>query len=311
MEAIFPIPVRKPGAEVLTRFNKEQLNKKAQQITLKDNRKLGFAEYGNPEDYPIIYCHGSQSSRLEMHYDTSFATKHKLRIITIDRPGHGLSDYKPSGTILSFAEDVKELTEQLDINKFSVAGMSAGCPFALGITFLFPELVNKTAIISGFAPFTPENKQVLSKEVRTMLNLAKSFPFLLKLLLKIQMKQLAKNPQKALKGFLKIMSKPDQKVLSNNSVMEIIEKMFIEAFKNGHMGIAHETSKILVKDWGFDLSKITVPVTFWQGKMDNNVPFQWAELMNNEIQNSSLKLIPDEGHLLIFQHAEEIFTGLK
>ncbi len=287
------------------------MNRTDQHIRLNDQRTLGYAEYGAPDGFPIIYSHGSQSSRLEMHYDMAFATAHKLRIITIDRPGHGLSDFNPEGTILSFAQDVKQLTEQLGIEQFSVAGMSAGAPFALGMAYALPEQVQRAAIISGFAPYTAESKKHLSKEVKVMLNLAKSLPFLLNILLKIQAKQFIKNPSKALQSFLKIMSAPDQEVLKSKAVMDIIEQMFKEAFRNGSQGVAYEISKLLVQDWGFALNKIKVPVHFWQGELDNNVPAAWGTLMQHEIPHAQLSTFPDEGHLIIFEHAEEMFVRLK
>lgn len=287
------------------------MNKIDQLLILKDKRKLGFAEFGNTNGFPIIYCHGSQSSRLEMHYDLSFAIENNLRIITVDRPGHGMSDFNPIGSILSFARDIKQLTEYLGLEKFSVAGMSAGAPFALGIAYLFPEQVYRIAIISGFAPFNTESKNHLSKEVKVMLTLAKSFPFLLKMLLRVQAKQIATKPKKALQGFLKIMSEADQQVLLNESVMNVIENMFTEAFRNGSKGVAYEISNLLVKEWGFKLEDIQGIVTFWQGGKDNNVPFEWAELMKNKIKNSKLNKYPEEGHLIIFKHAKEIFTELK
>lgn len=272
---------------------------------------MGFAEYGDSRGFPIVYCHGSQSSRLEMHYNLSFAFKANLRLISVDRPGHGLSDFDSTGSILSFARDVKELTDYLNIHKFSVAGMSAGSLFALGISYLFPTRIYKTAIISGFAPFNKNSKKYLSKEVKVMLNLAKHLPFLLRALLRLQSKQIAQNPKKAVKGFLKIMSAPDQIILKNDSVMQVIENMFIEAFANGSQGVAHEISKILVQNWNFELSEVQVPVIFWQGQQDNNVPSEWADLMAEKIKNSDLRKHPHEGHLLIFNHAEEIFTQLK
>ncbi|MRH99814.1 alpha/beta fold hydrolase [Kriegella sp. EG-1] len=287
------------------------MNNFHQSITLKDGRRLAFAIYGNVDGYPIIYCHGSQSSRIEMHYNMSFANENGLKIITVDRPGHGNSDFNPKGSILSFADDVYELTNHLEIDNFSVAGMSAGSPFALGIAYQYPQQVQKTAIISGFAPFNSDSKKVLTKEVKVMLNLAKYFPWLLKLMLSIQAKQLKKKPKKALQGFLKIMSSPDQEILKNTSVMDIIERMFVEAFRQGSAGVSYEISNLLVKDWKFKLSDIQVPVKFWQGKKDNNVPFEWAQLMKKEIENSDIILFPEEGHLIIFQHAKEIFTELK
>jgi len=282
-----------------------------QLLELKDSRKLAFAQFGDNSGYPIIYCHGSQSSRLEMHYDMDFAHQLGIMIITIDRPGHGLSDFNSRGSILSFADDVEQLTQHLGFNQFSVAGMSAGSPFALGIASKYPDKVNKVAIISGFAPFNKGSSSHLSKEVKTLLNVAKSFPFMLKILLKVQSRQLKNNPKKALHNFLKIMSEPDQKVLENNAVMMVIENMFKEAFRNGSKGVAHEISKILVKDWGFDLSKVSVPIQFHQGELDNNVPYQWARLMQNQIPGATLKEYPNEGHLIIFNHAAEIFGGLR
>ena len=287
------------------------MNKINQYIVLKDKRKLGFAEYGNPNEFPIIYFHGSQSSRLEMHYDIYFAIKNDLRIITIDRPGHGISDFNPSGSILQFGKDVKQLIDHLKIDDFSVVGMSAGAPFALGVAYLYPENINKVSIISGFAPFNNKNKKHLSKEVKMMLNLAKTFPFLLKIALKVQVKQLDKKPKKALNGFLKIMSQPDQEILKKEAVIKVIENMFKEAYRKGSKGVAYEISNILVRNWEFELNEIQVPVTFWQGKKDNNVPFQWAQYMSSKIKGSHLKEFPEKGHLLMFEYAKEIFTDLK
>jgi len=106
-------------------------------------------------------------------------------------------------------------------------------------------------------------------------------------------------------------SDPDQEILKNESVINVIERMFVEAFKNGSKGIAHEISNVLVQDWKFNLSEITVPTFIWHGSEDNNVPKEWAMFTNKKIPNSRLKIFPDEGHLIIFKNAHEIFTTLK
>lgn len=280
-------------------------------IILSDKRKLGYSEYGTKNGYPIIYCHGSQSSRLEMHYDLSFAINNNLRIISIDRPGHGDSDFNPKGTIKSFVNDTNELIENLDIDEFSVLGMSAGAPFAMGIANYLNQKSKKLGIVSGFAPLNKEAQKSLNKDVRLLLKIAKSYPIILKLMLKIQCWQLKRNPKSALKNFLKIMSRPDQEILKNESVMNVIERMFKEAFKNGSGGVAYEISKVLVQDWGFEISKIRIPTFIWHGDNDNNVPKEWAIKTSNEMQNSRLKVFPSEGHLIIFKNAEEIFTTLR
>ncbi len=283
---------------------------KEKKIILSNGRKLSYAEYGTADGYPILYCHGSQSSRFEMHYDISFAVKNNLRIITFDRPGHGLSDFDGNASIQSVASDVSEIIQKEKIQKYSVVGMSAGAPFAMGIALYNQEQISQLKIVSGFAPYTTESKKALSKEVRILLQLAKSFPFLLRLMLKIQNSQLKKNPAKALKNFLKVMSAPDQEVLKNTAVMGVIEKMFTEAFRKGHQGVAHEISNILVQDWNMNLNEIEVPTTIYQGDKDANVPLDWAKLLHKEIPNSELKIYPNEGHLIIFKHVTEIFKSL-
>lgn len=278
---------------------------------LEDGRGLAYAEYGPEGGFPILYCHGSQSSRFEMHYDWSFAEKHHLRIINIDRPGHGESDYNKKGTIESFAADVNQLIHSLAIKEYAVLGMSAGAPFAMGIAKYLDHKPESLGIVSGFAPFETENQEALGKEVRLLLNIAKRYPFVLNFMLKIQHWQLKRNTPKALRNFLKIMSSSDQKVLESEAVMEVIENMFKEAFKHGSRGVAHEISKILVQDWGFDLGDIEVPTFIWHGAEDNNVPLTWAKSTYAKIENSHLKVFHNEGHLIIFKNAEEIFTSLK
>ena len=41
-------------------------------ITLPDGRRLGYAEYGDPDAMPVLYCHGFPSCRLEPSMLPSF-----------------------------------------------------------------------------------------------------------------------------------------------------------------------------------------------------------------------------------------------
>ena len=63
-------------------------------IKLKDGRTLGYAEWGDPKGKPVFHFHGSSSSRLE--HPSAEAMLKGIRLITVDRPGHSLSDFCPS-----------------------------------------------------------------------------------------------------------------------------------------------------------------------------------------------------------------------
>ena len=55
----------------------------------------GFAEFGDPEGKPLVYCHGFPASRLEAALLDPAARKARVRIVAADRPGCGLSDFQP------------------------------------------------------------------------------------------------------------------------------------------------------------------------------------------------------------------------
>ena len=96
----------------------------SQTFRLPDGRILGFAEYGPSSGSPLLYFHGFPSSRLEAKNLTKLAIRHNIRILSIDRPGYGLSTFQPKRSMLDWPDDVKAVTSHLGIPKFSIlAGM--------------------------------------------------------------------------------------------------------------------------------------------------------------------------------------------
>ena len=61
----------------------------------RDGRTLAFAEWGDPDGFPVFSLHGSPSSRLWRHYDESVYVDVGARLITYDRPGYGAVGPEP------------------------------------------------------------------------------------------------------------------------------------------------------------------------------------------------------------------------
>lgn len=76
----------------------------AQMIPLADGRKLSFAEYGDRTGHPMIYCHGWPSSRFEALLVDDAAAAVRVRLIAIDRPGTGWSDYLPGRRLVDWPD---------------------------------------------------------------------------------------------------------------------------------------------------------------------------------------------------------------
>ena len=71
-------------------------------ITLADGRMLGYDEYGIPDGTPVFVFHGFPGSRLDWKiFDRNdSAAETNARLIAVDRPGMGLSDFKSGRKIL-------------------------------------------------------------------------------------------------------------------------------------------------------------------------------------------------------------------
>lgn len=73
---------------------------------LNDGRKLGFVEYGNPQGKPLFFFHGWPGSRFSGKETDKAAKNIGVRIISVDRPGIGLSDFKKDRQLLDWPYDV-------------------------------------------------------------------------------------------------------------------------------------------------------------------------------------------------------------
>lgn len=99
-------------------------------VDLSDERRLAYAEYGEPTDAPGFLFHGLPGSRLAWGLLLGNLIPTGVRIIAPDRPGYGCSDPQPGRSLLDWADDVTELADILEIEKFAIVGVSGGGPGA-------------------------------------------------------------------------------------------------------------------------------------------------------------------------------------
>jgi pimeloyl-ACP methyl ester carboxylesterase len=104
-----------------------------QLFQLPDGRMLGYAEYGDPQGRPLFYFHGWPSSRIEFAglNGNEIASQLNVRVISVDRPGFGLSSYQAHHRFADWPEDVTCLADHLGLEQFAVMSYSAGSPYAL------------------------------------------------------------------------------------------------------------------------------------------------------------------------------------
>jgi pimeloyl-ACP methyl ester carboxylesterase len=92
----------------------------SQVTVLPDGRRLGYSIVG--EGKPVVYFHGTVSSRLEVLLLKELAESGKLQIIGVDRPGYGLSTFRSRKDLRDFNGDVNFLMDRLGVERFGVLG---------------------------------------------------------------------------------------------------------------------------------------------------------------------------------------------
>src|SRR5690349_9926528 len=119
-------------------------------IALEDGRKVSYAEFGDPNGHPVLYCHGAPSSRLEPLFITDQKIKsHGLRIIAPDRPGIGGSEPVPHASFATWAKNAQEIADKLSLDRIVVMGNSGGTGYALAVAHSMPDRVRRTVLVSS------------------------------------------------------------------------------------------------------------------------------------------------------------------
>jgi pimeloyl-ACP methyl ester carboxylesterase len=284
-----------------------------QTIELKDGRRLGYTDLGNPNGKPIFHFHGFPGSRLEALLVAERVMHKGIRFIGVDRPGMGLSDFKKKRSLLDWPDDIIELANFLGFNKFSVEGISGGGPYAAACAYKIPERLNGCAIIGGLGPLDKKSED-FNKSNKMLFFIIRRFFWLFKIFMHFQArsnKNLVK-AEKNVKKYIPTLPEPDKIILSNPENLSLFLEETAEAFRQGSKGVAYE-GKIYTTSWSFKLEDISskLKVAIWHGILDNNVPVSMGCEMCKLIPNCKGHFLPNEGHYSIaFNHIEEIIDSI-
>jgi pimeloyl-ACP methyl ester carboxylesterase len=279
-----------------------------QQITLKDGRKLGYAECGNPQGKPVFYFHGTPGSRIECNIFPEAANSIGARIIVADRPGFGLSDFQKGRRILDLPNDIAELADNLGIDRFAILGLSGGGPYAAACAFKIPERLTAVAMVSSAYPYDPTAKDNLSGPQHQGV-----FTDLIAFgQLKTSYNKLVRNLRldpEAVAHQMYGSSDKDKELLARPEVIQLLGANLQQAFLSGPRGGALDWL-IVTRPWGFRLEDISIGAQLWQGELDIVIPPNKGRGMANRIPNCRAKFL-EEGHIsLLFYHTQEILSDL-
>jgi pimeloyl-ACP methyl ester carboxylesterase len=280
------------------------------EIRLRDGRRLAYAEYGDSQGKPIFFFHGTPGSRLFHHPDTSVAASAGARVIAIDRPGFGRSDFKPDRTLLDWPSDIVQLADALNIQRFAVMGYSGGGPYAAVCASSISDRLTAAGLVSSIAPLdSPEITRGMHGMGHMFFSLERHLPPLAKLSCRLICATWRSNPDLYFKAQLNGLydSREAQALLPVMKAMLTAD--LLEAVRDGTHGITCDL-EILAKPWGFQLHVIPTNVFLWHGENDTQAPVAMGKRLAGGIPHCRATFFPGEGHWAIYSHWQEILTAL-
>ncbi len=280
-------------------------------IRLRDGRALGFAEYGDARGWPLVFFHGTPGSRLAASLLDDAARRCSVRVIAPERPGFGRSDPKPGRTLLDWSDDVIEITRALGVERFAVAGISGGGPYAAACAYRIPERLTGAAILSGIGPVDlPGATDGMLVFNRVSLWLARHLRPALRPVVAGMARSFRRDPERALRRAFARLPAADRELLAAADFRERFVADFVAATERTTHGMVDEFA-LFSRPWGFRLEDIRMRVHLWHGELDRNCPVAMGRAVARAIPDCVARFESAEGHLFMVRRGEELLKALE
>ena len=265
-------------------------------IKVKDGTKIYYKDWGIGQ--PVVFSHGWPLNSDSWEAQMMFLAAKGYRCIAHDRRGHGRSCQSWNGNDMdTYADDLSEIMEALDLNDAVLIGFSAGGgEIARYIGRYGTKRVAKAGLISSVPPLmlkTAANPGGLPIEVFDGLRLESITD-------RSQFyKDLASGP------FFGA-NRPGAKVSQG-----MMDSFWHQGMHAGHKNTFDCIKAFSETDFTEDLKKFNIPTLIIHGDDDQIVPIGAAALLSSKlIKNATLKIYKGAPHGIIDTHKDQLNADL-
>lgn len=251
-------------------------------IEVEKNVRLHVSDLG--EGSPVVLIHGWPLSDAMYEYQYAALIENGYRAIGITLRWFGQSD-KPYGKYDYdvFAEDIKVVLEELQIDNAVLGGFSFGGATVIRFTSKYNnEHISKLALFGAAAPC----------EVRK-----DDFPYGLPIEILNSLIELnSVNRPQLIEEFGKLFAASETAL--PKSISDWLSRI---QFQSSQYAMEQGLNLIRDSDLRADLEKITIPTAIFHGKLDKLCPFELGEQLHKGIANSKLIAFENSGHALFLE----------
>jgi pimeloyl-ACP methyl ester carboxylesterase len=278
-------------------------------LRLSDGRDLAVLQLGPDTGRPLFFLHGFAASRLTIPPGEEVFHELGIRLLSVDRPGTGLSSPSASPSVLGFGRDIGEAATLLGHDRFAVCGWSAGGAYALGTAAALPDRVRRVTLVSGAAAsHGPDAYKGRRRFIKFGELLSRRVPPLIRLAAIGVARSVRRRPSRGIARMERFVGPADRRVLAKRANRDAFTDGAAEAFRQIWRGTYFDALAIS-KDWGFRMADIHVPVALWHGLEDNTVWPATARHNAARLGTRDVTMVADAGHFLIFQRWKDIVAA--
>jgi pimeloyl-ACP methyl ester carboxylesterase len=279
-------------------------------IATQDGRNLTYLEVGDPHGPLVIHNHGGPSSRLEARLFANAASKHRLRLICVDRPGMGQSSPQHTRSYSGWADDLTTIADALGYHEFGVTGWSEGGPWALAAAaYIDPVRLRHVSSIAGgsYGAFGDNwAADRLSKADAFGGTLALRFKPGFRLMYASLGMTAKRFPGTYFKQVRNAVNEYDRQILSRPGFGDAFGETSAECFSHGSDGLVRD-SELLYRSWAFDVAAIERRVHMWQGLDDRLVVDSINKTVADRMPGAVWHPVDGAGHFVAVGAGDEVF----
>ena len=302
-----------PRTSLLSKEEFEELENQVKSFTTRNNKKVIYHEFGDPNGEPIFFYHGTGSHihSLLLHEP---AKEYGFRMITPDRPGVGDSEFW-EWQLTDFAGDVSDLADHLNIGKFGIMGISGGGPTLYATAYKIPERLNFCVDLACAKPVFTDPEMIKDQGMADKFY-AKVGAKLPLALFEIPygilgtMQRMMKSPKSFAKMFESSLSDTDKEIFDNPDFQYLFMHDFQYLFKHGAKGPAYD-AQTNYREWDFDIKNVEFPIQVYQGGADKFIPPMHSQWLIGKLKNVNISTYEGQGHFYHVVYGYQLLKSVK
>ncbi|MBF0483813.1 MAG: alpha/beta fold hydrolase [Candidatus Omnitrophica bacterium] len=260
--------------------------------TIKTNHKITWNYEVEGEGRDLLFIHGWGVDHRIWRQQTKYFSD-KYRVISVDLPGHGASDWHSDLTLSEIAEDLVLVLESLSCRDVDVVGSSLGGMVALKSFEIDPAMFGSLIFVGSLPRFSKTPEYPYGVDVQQMLKVAR---------------QLQMNFPDVLHSFFKSMFTLEERQSRRFKMMERFRQ---ESGPPNVHAITEYLEIIFDEDLRSILMYVNVPVAFFYGAGDVICPPAAMDQMRKLVPAAKYQCFEKAGHFPFLIEAEPFNNELE